>query len=46
MVELDYLPLYELHTMYYQFWKDKIAESKMTDEQKGSAALSKMIEDM
>lgn len=45
MVELDQLPLYELQTMYYQFWKDRLAESKMTDEQRGNAALSKMIED-
>lgn len=45
MIELDHLPLYELHAMYYVFWRDKIAEQEMTDEQRGSAALSKMIED-
>lgn len=49
MVELDQLPLYELQTMYFLFWKEreaeKEAESKMTDEQKAGAAVGRLIED-
>lgn len=45
MVELDKLPMYEIQTLYYLLWKEKEAESKLTDEEKAGAALGKVIED-
>lgn len=45
MVELDQLPLYELQTLYYLFWKEKEAEQKMTEEEKSAAAIGRMVED-
>lgn len=44
MIDMDEMPLYEIHTMYYLFWKEKDEESKMTDEQKGAKALGQVIE--
>lgn len=44
MYDMDLLPFYEVHTMYYAYWKEKEAESKMTDEQKGAAALGRALE--
>lgn len=46
MVELDQLPLYELHTMYYQWWRDRDAEAKLTEEERSNAAVGKVIEDI
>lgn len=45
MLELDKLPIYELQIMYYQFWKEREEESKMTPEQQGAAALGRVIEE-
>jgi len=45
MLELDQLPLYELQTLYYQLWKEKDEESKMTEEERSGAALGRMVED-
>lgn len=44
-MEMDQLPLYELQTMYYIFFKDKEAEAKMTKDEKAAYAMGKMIED-
>lgn len=44
MHELDLLPFYEVHTLYYAYWKEKEAESKMTEEQKGAVALGRALE--
>lgn len=45
-MELDQLPLYELHTLYYQWWREKDAEAKMTKEERNNAAMGKMIEEI
>ena len=45
MLEIDQLPLYELQTMYYLFWKEKEAEKAMTEEERAGAALGKIVED-
>lgn len=45
MYELDKLPYYELETMYYAFFKEKEAESKLTEKQKAANAVGRMIED-
>lgn len=45
MLELDQLPIYELHSLYYVYYKEKEAESKMTEEEKAANAMGRMIED-
>lgn len=45
MLELDQLPIYELHSLYYVYFKEKEAESKMTEEEKAASAMGRMIED-
>lgn len=45
MVELDQLPIYELQTLYYVYFKEKEAESKLTEEQKAANAMGRAIED-
>lgn len=45
MLELDQLPVYEVHTMYYAYFKEREAESKLTDEEKAANAMGRMIED-
>lgn len=44
MYDLDLLPFYEIHTLYYAYWKEKEAESKMTEEQKSAATFSRALE--
>lgn len=44
MYDIDFLPFYEVQTLYYAYWKEKEAESKMTQEQKGAAALGRALE--
>ena len=44
MHDIDSLPFYEIHTLYYVYWKEKEAESKMTEEQKSAAALGRALE--
>ena len=44
MHDIDFLPFYEVQTLYYAYWKEKEAESKMTESQKGAAALGKVLE--
>lgn len=45
MSEMDSMPLYELQSLYFQFWRDKEAEEKMTEEERSGAALGRMIEE-
>lgn len=45
MVDLDQLPLYELQMLSYQFWQDRKAEEKMTDQEKAGAAFARAIAD-
>jgi hypothetical protein len=45
MVDLDRLPIYELHTMYYMLWREKEEESKMTDDQKAGKAIGNVLQD-
>lgn len=45
MLEMDNIPLYELQTLYYQLWKEREEESKMSEEERSGAALGRMIED-
>ena len=45
MTELDNLPLYELQTLYYIFWKEKEAESNMTDDEKSAKAIADVMQD-
>ena len=40
---MDQLPLYDFHTLYYIYWIEKEAESKLSDEQKGALALSRAM---
>lgn len=46
MVEMDRMPLYELHMLYYRFWQEKDAESKMSEKDKQAHALSKAFEQL
>lgn len=45
MIDLDNLPVYEFLTLYYLFYKEKKEEEKMTDDQKASAAMGRLLED-
>lgn len=45
MVELDQLPIYEVHTMYYEYFREREAESKLTKEEQAANAMGRMIED-
>lgn len=45
MRDLDFLPVYELHTMYYMLWREKEEESKMTDDQKAGKAIGNVLQD-
>lgn len=45
MVELDQLPIYEVHTMYYEYFKEREAESKLTKEEQAANAMGRIIED-
>ena len=45
MVELDQLPIYEVHTMYYAYFKEREAESKLTKEEQAANAMGRIIED-
>lgn len=45
MLDLDQMPLYEFQTLYYQLWKDRIAEEKMSKEERAGIALQNAIED-
>ena len=45
MFELDHLPMYEIHSMYYVYFKEREAESKLTDEEKAANAMGRMIAD-
>ena len=36
MFELDQLPIYEIHSMYYVYFKELEAESKLKDEEKSA----------
>lgn len=45
MRDLDFLPVYEIHTMYYMLWKEKEEESKMTDDQKAGKAIGNVLQD-
>ena len=50
IVEMDHLPLYELQTLYYQYWVEKVAEkeaeSKMSEDDKAAKGLSTLMEEM
>ncbi len=45
MVELDQLPIYEVHTMYHIYFEEREAESKLTKEEQAANAMGRMIED-
>lgn len=45
MVEMDQLPFYEVHTLYYQLYKEKEAESKLSEEEQQARAMGRMMED-
>lgn len=49
-MEMDHLPLYELQTLYYQYWVEKVAEkeaeSKMSEDDKAAKGLSTLMEEM
>lgn len=45
MVDLDKLPFYELHTMFYMVMREREEEAKMTEEQKGAKAFGEVLED-
>ena len=42
---MDQLPLYELQLLYYQYWIEKEAESKMSDNDKAAKGLATMMEE-
>ena len=46
MVEMDQMPLYEFHTLYFKFWQEKDAESKMSDKDKQAHVVAKAFEQM
>ena len=45
MFELDKLPIYEVHTMYYEYFREREAESKLSKEEQAANAMGRIIED-
>ena len=45
MGEIDNMPLYELQTLYYTFWREREEEKKLTPEQKQSVGLARALGD-
>ena len=45
MFELDKLPIYEVHTMYYEYFREREAESKLSKEEQATNAMGRIIED-
>lgn len=45
MLELDQLPMYEIHTMYHVYFKEREEESKLPQNEQAARAMGRMIED-
>ena len=45
MFELDKLPIYEVDTMYYEYFREREAESKLSKEEQAANAMGRIIED-
>ena len=45
MFELDKLPIYEVNTMYYEYFREREAESKLSKEEQAANAMGRIIED-
>lgn len=43
MKDIDDIPMYEFHTLYYLYWREQEAIKKMTDEQKSAMALGEAM---